>query len=72
MRFEWAVKHCAPKSAKGIKNRMKKLFLVLNKERWTSKSPPAKDIKLEIKWINDTYLPEKYDLPNYVCLNCDS
>jgi len=68
MRFEWAVKHCAPKSAKGIKNRIKKLFLVLNKERWTTKSPLAKDINLEIIWINNEYLPGEYTIPDNISL----
>ena len=68
MRFEWAVKHCTPKSAKGIKNRIKKLFLVLNKERWTTKSPLAKDINLEIIWINNEYLPSEYTIPDNISL----
>ena len=68
MRFECGVNHCAPKSAKGIKNRIKKLFLVLNKERWTTKSPLAKDINLEIIWINNEYLPGEYTIPDNISL----
>ncbi len=54
MQFEWAVKHVAPRNAGGIKNRIKKLYTVLNKTRWTSRAPPASDVPLEISWFKNT------------------
>ena len=67
MRFEWAVKHSAPRNKFGIVNRIKKLFLVLNKERWTSKSPLAKDTNLIIEWKKPEYKPiDNNNLPCYV------
>ena len=66
MRFEWAVKHYPPKSYKGIHNRIKKLINVLNKERWTSKSPLASDTFLYIEWINQKYRPNDIALPENV------
>ena len=39
MQLEWAIKHVAPRKAGGIRNRIKKLYILLNKERWTSKAP---------------------------------
>ena len=49
LQFEWAVKH--PKSRKpGIKGRIEALDYVLNKERWTSKSPLSRDVDLVLLW----------------------
>tara|TARA_Y100000389_G_C17287321_1_gene426152 strand:+ start:101 stop:520 length:420 start_codon:yes stop_codon:yes gene_type:complete len=50
MQFEWAVKHFPPRSAGGLINRVKKLYGVLNKKQWTSKSPNAEDVQLNIIW----------------------
>lgn len=66
MRFEWAIKHCPPKNLKGIDNRIKKLIMVLNKERWTSKSPLASEINLSLKWLDKTYRPSEIELPSYI------
>ena len=55
MQFEWAVKHVQPRNAGGIINRLKKLCVVLNKNKWTSKAPHACGIPLIIKW------KKKYD-----------
>ena len=67
MQFEWAVKHVAPRNLGGLNNRMNKVYHVLCAERWTSKSPLAKDIKLNIDWKIDILdsLKEKI-LPDYV------
>jgi predicted GIY-YIG superfamily endonuclease len=66
LRFEWAVKHCAPKKAKGIYNRIKKLEKVLNKEYWTSKSPNSIDYELSLIWCDITFIPENIIIPKYI------
>jgi len=48
--FEWAVKHVAPRNAGGLKNRIQKLYTVLNKKNWTSKSPDSSIVPLRIEW----------------------
>ena len=65
MQFEWAVKHVAPRNASGIQNRIKKLYTVLNRDKWTSKSPDACDIPLKIEWINPEYKLDDV-LPEFV------
>ena len=50
LQFEWASKHVLPLDAGGIINRIKKLYILLNKAQWTSKSPPAKTVPLTIEW----------------------
>ena len=65
LQFEWAVKHCPPRNAGGIYNRLKKLIEVLNKERWTSKAPEAKEVYLTLTWLKAHNL-EEYNLPNYI------
>lgn len=66
MQFEWAVKHCAPKKATGINNRMKKLIEVLSKDQWTQNSPLANTIPLIIKWVKTDYKPDNIKLPDYI------
>ena len=61
MQFEWAVKHVTPRDAGGVENRIKKMLIVCNKERWTSKAPLAKDVPLTIYWkcnVHGSQLPE--------------
>ena len=65
MQFEWAVKHVAPRNLGGLNNRMSKVYKVLCRERWTSKSPLASEVNLEIDWkidilenVKDITLPE--------------
>ncbi len=65
MQFEWAVKHVPPRNAGGIINRIQKLFSVCNKERWTTKAPLAKNIPLEIYWI-DKPEGQFIQLPYYI------
>jgi predicted GIY-YIG superfamily endonuclease len=50
LQFEWAVKHVPPRDAGGLNNRLKKLYTVLNKKNWTSKSPDAFAISLVLEW----------------------
>ena len=66
MQFEWALKHVPPRNAGGISNRIKKLFILCNKEQWTSNSPLAETIPLTIEWINSSYQPENNTLPIYI------
>ena len=50
MQFEWALKHVPPRNAGGIKNRIKKLYKLINKEYWTGNSPLAETMPLTIEW----------------------
>ena len=65
LQFEWAVKHCPPRNAGGIVNRVNKMVEVLNKERWTSKAPLSASIPLKITWIGTTHIAS-YTLPEHV------
>lgn len=68
LQFEWAVKHASNKesgckSGGGIKNRLKKLIYIMNKEQWTKKSPLSITVPLTIEWkenidIGNYFLPE--------------
>lgn len=50
LQFEWAVKHVPPRDSGGLVNRIKKLYIVLNKKNWTSKSPEANTVPLQLEW----------------------
>ena len=67
MQFEWAVKHVAPRNAGGIENRIKKLYTVLRRAKWTSKSPDACSVPLTIEWIQSEYKLSE-ELPNFIKL----
>ena len=56
MQFEWAVKHCAPRTAGGVKARFKKLAEVLSRDKWTSKSPDSDTVSLSVYFSSDEYL----------------
>lgn len=66
MQFEWALKHVPPRNAGGIKNRIKKLQILLHKENWTSKSPLSETMPLSIEWVDQSYRPESFSLPVYI------
>jgi len=66
MQFEWALKHVPPRNAGGMKNRIKKLNILLNKERWTSKAPLSKTMPLTLEWIDSTYRDASNVLPDYI------
>jgi len=66
MQFEWALKHVPPRNAGGIKNRIKKLNILLNKERWTSKAPLSETMPLTIEWMDSLYRDTTHSLPVYV------
>ena len=48
MQFEWAVKHCAPIKKGGVESRFQKIKRVMDRERWTSKSPLSSEITLNV------------------------
>ena len=50
LQFEWASKHVPPRDAGGLVNRVKKLYILLNKKYWTSKSPAASTVPLRLEW----------------------
>lgn len=50
MQFEWAIKHVAPRNVGGLESRLRKLGILFRKEQWTSKSPLAESVPLEIEW----------------------
>ena len=50
LQFEWASKHVPPRDAGGRVNRVKKLYTLLNKTQWTSKSPAAQTVPLRLEW----------------------
>ena len=52
MQFEWAVKHEPPRNVGGVQSRIEKLYKVLNKNKWTSKSPDSNSVPLSIEWID--------------------
>ena len=66
LQFEWAVKHAHPRNAGGIQNRIKKLYHICNKERWTAKAPLAKDVPLQICWKCKPGVCLPNPLPTYV------
>ena len=51
MQFEWAIKHVAPRNVGGLESRLRKLGILFRKEQWTSKSPLAQSVPLEIEWV---------------------
>jgi predicted GIY-YIG superfamily endonuclease len=66
MQFEWALKHVKPRNAGGIVNRIKKLKILLNKTKWTSKAPYAATCPLTLEWKEKQYRPDEYIIPKYI------
>ena len=66
LKFEWAVKHCAPRKETGVINRVKKVIRTLNKEYWTKSSPNSINYELKLVWCDITFIPEIVDLPEYI------
>ena len=66
MQFEWALKHIPPRNSGGMKNRIKKLVILLYKEKWTSKAPLSETMPLTVEWIDTSYRPQDIGLPVYV------
>ena len=65
LQFEWAVKHVPPRDSGGLTNRVKKLYTILNKNNWTSKSPLAASVPLEIEWKMVTECKDR-TVPAYI------
>jgi predicted GIY-YIG superfamily endonuclease len=69
LQFEWAVKHVPPRNEGGLINRLKKLYTVLHKANWTSKSPNASGVPLLLEWkIQVPPDIAAYTYPPYVSL----
>ena len=67
LQFEWASKHVPPRDAGGLINRLKKLFILFNKEHWTSKSPKASTVQLSLEWkITRPVALREETLPDYI------
>jgi len=66
LQFEWALKNVPPKKAGGIKNRIKKLEILLNKERWTSRAPLSETMPLTIEWKDEEYRNYDMSLPIFI------
>jgi predicted GIY-YIG superfamily endonuclease len=66
MQFEWAIKHIPPRNSGGVINRIKKLYILLNYEKWTSKAPDATEVNLNIKWLFDVKNVISSDIYNNV------
>ena len=68
LRFEWALKHVKPKNKTGIVNRIGKLLVLLNTERWTKNSPLSLNYKLTLNWCDLFLIPENIELlvPSYI------
>jgi len=69
LQFEWAVKHVPPRNSGGLISRLKKLYTILNKAQWTSKSPNASLVPLQLEWkiIKPSSLQSEV-LPVYITL----
>jgi len=65
LQFEWAVKHVKPINKGGIINRLRKLINVLNRNKWTSKSPNANEINLIMNWHMNIDFGD-YQIPSYI------
>ena len=59
------LKHVPPRNAGGVVNRIKKLYIVCSKEKWTSKAPLAREIPLKIRWLKKIST-EHIELPEYI------
>jgi len=65
LQFEWAAKHVPPRDAGGLINRAKKLYILLNKQQWTSKSPLANAVPLIVEWKMHVECKDR-TVPNYI------
>uniref|UniRef100_A0A6C0HGT7 GIY-YIG domain-containing protein n=1 Tax=viral metagenome TaxID=1070528 RepID=A0A6C0HGT7_9ZZZZ len=50
LQFEWASKHVPPRNVGGLEQRVKKLYILLNKSQWTSKAIEAHKVPLKVEW----------------------
>tara|TARA_X000000950_G_scaffold288651_1_gene406539 strand:+ start:5428 stop:5838 length:411 start_codon:yes stop_codon:yes gene_type:complete len=66
MQFEWAVKHAPPRNVGGIISRIRKMYTVCCREKWTSKAPLAREVPLTIHWHLPIADHPVNTLPSYV------
>lgn len=66
LKFEWSLKHIKPRAKTGIINRIQKLLVLLNKEKWTNNSPSSLNYELKIVWCELFLIPEVINIPNYI------
>lgn len=66
LQFEWAYKHVAPRNAGGLINRVKKLYKLCSREKWTSNAPLATEVPLTIHWLQPKILVEHEPLPLHI------
>ena len=69
LKFEWAFKHVNRKH--GLINKIKNLEILLNKKKWTSKSPISINYKLTIVWCDIFLIPEEINIPKYIDQDID-
>jgi predicted GIY-YIG superfamily endonuclease len=65
LQFEWALKHMPPRNLGGLDQRVKKLYALLNKPKWTSKSIDAKLVPLTVEWKMEVKC-ENRNVPDYI------
>jgi hypothetical protein len=65
LQFEWAFKHVLPLNAGGLENRVKKLYVLLNKNQWTSKAIEANKVPLIVEWKIDVPCSNRI-VPSYI------
>lgn len=53
LQFEWAWQHMRPRSLK-LESTLKRLEILLQKEKWTSNSPLASEVSLKLQWMNSS------------------
>ena len=68
LQFEWASKHVPPRNVGGLEQRIKKLYILLNKSNWTSKSIDAYKVPLTIEWKKDVPCSNR-SVPSYITDN---
>jgi predicted GIY-YIG superfamily endonuclease len=68
LQFEWAVKHVPPRSSGGLAQRLRKLYVVLNRAQWTSKAVDATTVPLVVEWhhVDMALVKTLPALPSYV------
>lgn len=69
LKFEWAFKHVNKKH--GLINKIKNLEILLNKKKWTSKSPDSNNYNLTIVWCDIFVIPEVLNVPKYIRQDVD-
>lgn len=67
LQFEWAWKHMPPRCAGGVRNRIAKLEALLQRSRWTSKSPLASDVPLRV-WVSPLVWPLAFEVPRHISI----